>query len=127
MGRPIGTNFHAVESALVHFDGPVLLVLGGKSKGGDLAAFVARLHGKVERIFLIGEVAEELAKCCDAAGVPATQCQTLEKAVGAAASEAGKGSHVVLSPGFASFDQFTSYEDRGNNFEKLVHELGNAS
>ena len=121
------TNFHAVESAVAHFDGPVLLILGGKSKGGDLSAFVSRLKNKVVEVFLIGEVAEALMESCDAVGLPATLCETLGKALKAAAKEARPRSHVVLSPGFASFDQFKSYEDRGNNFEKFVRELGSAA
>ena len=116
-----------MENAVAHFDSPVCLILGGKSKGGDLAAFASRLKGKVEEIFLIGEVAKSLAEHCEVAGVLATRCETLARAVEAAAQQAGSGSNVVLSPGFASFDQFTSYEDRGNNFEKLVRELGIAS
>ena len=116
-----------MESAVSYFDRPVWLILGGQSKGGDLAAFTSRLKSKVAEVFLIGEVAKELAEHCEAAGVVANRCETLAKAVEAAAKEAGAGSHVVLSPGFASFDQFSGYEDRGNNFEKLVRELGSAS
>lgn len=121
------TNFHAVESAMGHFTGPVRLILGGKSKGGDLSAFVSRLQGKVSEILLIGEVAGELALCCEAVGIPAIQCQTLPRAVETTAKKLEVGSHVVLCPGFASFDQFSGYEERGNKFEKLVRELGNAS
>ncbi|MBE36278.1 MAG: UDP-N-acetylmuramoyl-L-alanine--D-glutamate ligase [Opitutaceae bacterium] len=121
------TNFHAVECAVANFDQPVRLILGGQSKGGYLAAFVSRLKGKVAEVFLIGEVAQELAEHCEAAGVMANRCETLTKAVEAASKQAGAGSHVLLSPGFASFDQFSGYEDRGNNFEKLVRELGSAS
>ncbi len=121
------TNFHAVESAISNLDGPVRLILGGQSKGGDLAAFASRLSSKTVAVYLIGEVAEVMAEHCVTAGVQATQSGSLAKAVEAASQHAGPGSHVLLSPGFASFDQFTGYEDRGNNFEKLVRELGSVS
>jgi len=121
------TNFHAVESAAGRFEAPVRVIVGGKSKGGDLAGFVTRLAPKVAEVFLIGEVADSLEKCCVETGLKATRCDTLAKAVTAASEQAPAGSHVLLSPGFASFDQFSNYEDRGNNFEKLVRELGIAS
>jgi len=47
----------------------------------------------------------------------------LAEAVHAAAAAAQPGDHVVLSPGFASFDQFSGYQDRGDQFERLVDEL----
>lgn len=51
-------------------------------------------------------------------------CDSLEHAVSAAAEVAASGSHVVLSPGFASFDMFRNYEERGEIFERLVQSLG---
>ncbi len=117
------TNFHAAEAALANFTRPVLWIGGGRSKGGDLAAFAARLAGRVRRAFLIGETAPALAGHLDAAGVPHTRCATLEAAVAEAFAVAVAGDHVLLSPGFASFDMFTGYDDRGRRFEALVHEL----
>ncbi len=117
------TNFHAVEAALARFAVPVLLIAGGKAKGGDLAGFVGRIAPRVRHAFLIGETSATLAGLCDAAGVPRTVCASLAAAVGAAAARAGEGDVVLLSPGFASFDLFRNYEDRGEQFEKLVREL----
>jgi UDP-N-acetylmuramoylalanine--D-glutamate ligase len=51
-------------------------------------------------------------------------CHGLAEAVQEAAAAARPGDHVLLSPGFASFDQFRNYEDRGNQFELLVNNLG---
>jgi UDP-N-acetylmuramoylalanine--D-glutamate ligase len=118
------TNFHAVEAALGSFAVRVLLIAGGKSKGGDLGGFVSRIAGRVRKIFLIGETREELAEICGARGVPCTVCATLEEAVTSAAASAGPGDHVLLSPGFASFDMFRNYEERGDQFERLVRGLG---
>jgi UDP-N-acetylmuramoylalanine--D-glutamate ligase len=116
------TNFHAVEAALGGFAAPVLLIAGGKSKGGDLGRFVRRIAPRVRRVFLIGETAPALAAHCAAAGVPHRRCASLADAVRAAAAEAAAGEQVLLSPGFASFDQFRNYEDRGDRFESLVRE-----
>ncbi|HEV8073815.1 MAG TPA: UDP-N-acetylmuramoyl-L-alanine--D-glutamate ligase [Opitutaceae bacterium] len=118
------TNFHAVEGALTNFPRPVLLIAGGKSKGGNLAGFVSRIAPRVKFAFLLGETRSVLAAACAANGVACTLCSTLAEAVERAAAAAAPGDHVLLSPGFASFDLFRSYEDRGAQFERLVNNLG---
>jgi UDP-N-acetylmuramoylalanine--D-glutamate ligase len=117
------TNFHAVEAALASFPSPVLLLAGGKAKGGDIEAFVQRIAPRVRQAFLLGETKDELARYCAARQVPYTVCATLAEAVQQAAARARPGDQVLLSPGFASFDLFRSYEDRGNQFESLVSNL----
>jgi len=117
------TNFHAVEAALANFTGPVFWIGGGKAKGGDLGAFVHRIAGQVRHAFLIGETSSALAGHCREAHVPATLCASLAEAVTGASGQAASGDHVVLSPGFASFDMFRGYDDRGRQFQKLVENL----
>lgn len=121
------TNFHAVEAALAAFSAPVHLILGGKAKGGDLAAFVRRIAPRVRHAWLIGETRAALAAACAAGRVPHAVCATLEEAVRGACADAGAGGHILLSPGFASFDQFRNYADRGEQFEQLVNNLRAAS
>jgi UDP-N-acetylmuramoylalanine--D-glutamate ligase len=116
------TNFHAVLAALGRFEAPVLLIAGGKSKGGDLAEFVRGAAPRVRRWFLIGETGPRLAALCAAAGRPHLLCASLAEAVRAAGDAAAPGDNLLLSPGFASFDQFRNYEDRGDQFERLVRE-----
>ena len=118
------TNFHAVEGALVNFPRPVLLIAGGKGKGGDIAGFVRRIAPRVKFALLLGETRPVLAAACAAEGVPHILCDSLAEAVERAAARATAGDHVLLSPGFASFDMFRSYEDRGTQFERLVNNLG---
>ncbi len=117
------TNFHAVEAALATFPGPVLWIGGGKAKGGDLAGFVRRIARQVRHAFLIGETQPVLATFCRAYQVPATLCGSLEEAVRAAFTGASAGDQILLSPGFASFDMFRGYDDRGRQFEALVEKL----
>ncbi|MDP2136443.1 MAG: UDP-N-acetylmuramoyl-L-alanine--D-glutamate ligase [Candidatus Didemnitutus sp.] len=117
------TNFHAVEGALGTFDRPVFLILGGKAKGGDLAGFVQRLAPRIRHAFLIGETQPVLATFCRAFHVAATPCQSLEEAVHRALAAAAAGDHVLLSPGFASFDMFHGYDDRGRQFCQIVENL----
>ena len=74
-------------------------------------------------MLLIGSTRLELAFHCGAFGIPHRTSDSLAEAVRQAAALAPRGGHVLLSPGFASFDQFRSYEDRGQQFEKAVREL----
>lgn len=117
------TNFHAVEAALGHFTAPVFLIAGGRAKGGDIAAFAERIGRRAQHLFLIGETRPELAAVCRRQGVAHTECDSLAAAVRRAAALALPGTQILLSPGFASFDQFHSYADRGDQFERLVQEL----
>jgi UDP-N-acetylmuramoylalanine--D-glutamate ligase len=118
------TNFHAVEAAVAGFGAPVILIAGGKSKGGDVAAFVQRLVPRVKHAFLIGETRNVLATFAAVNGLSHTVCGDLSEAVRLADELAAAGDNVLLSPGFASFDQFKNYEDRGWQFVALVNTLG---
>jgi UDP-N-acetylmuramoylalanine--D-glutamate ligase len=117
------TNFHAAEAALARFTAPVLLVAGGRSKGGDLAGFILRIAPRVRHVALIGETRHTLAAACADAGLAHTVCADLDEAVRILAAHAGPGDHALLSPGFASLDQFTSYAERGDRFVSLVQNL----
>jgi UDP-N-acetylmuramoylalanine--D-glutamate ligase len=117
------TNFHAVEAALGGFARPVVLIAGGRSKGGDLGGFVRRIAPRVSKLILIGETAPELAQACERFGVAFSSCSGLAEAVRAAAAAANPPGNVLLSPGFSSFDMFRNYEDRGNQFEQAVGDL----
>jgi UDP-N-acetylmuramoylalanine--D-glutamate ligase len=114
------TNFHAVEAALAGFRRPVLLIAGGKSKGGDIADFVRRIAPRVRQAYLIGETRAEMAAAFAEQGVPHGDYSSLEEAVAAAGHSGRLGDHVILSPGFASFDLFRNYEERGDRFERAV-------
>jgi len=117
-----GTNFHATLAALETFPGPVVWIGGGKSKGGDIAAFAERAAGRVREAFLIGETAGILAAGLHARGVAATQCETLREAVHQAheAARQSTPAQVLFSPGFSSFDMFHDYAERGLAFEQAV-------
>jgi UDP-N-acetylmuramoylalanine--D-glutamate ligase len=120
------TNFHAVEAALSGFQKPVVLIAGGRSKGGDIPGFARRIAPRLSHAVLIGETGPALAGACEALGVPHTLCLTLDDAVRTAASACRPGGDVLLSPGFSSFDMFRNYEDRGDRFERAVAELQSA-
>jgi UDP-N-acetylmuramoylalanine--D-glutamate ligase len=120
----IATNILAVAAALKTFDDPIHLILGGRSKGepfDELARLVA--ESSVVTAYLIGEAAEALAVDLGYASVPFLLATTLERAVAEAASAAEPGHVVLLSPACASYDQFTDFEQRGEEFRRLVENL----
>lgn len=119
------TNFHAALAALHALSGPIYWIGGGRGKGGDLATFGQAVLERVEAVFLYGEIADEFARHLNNDSVPVQVYTDLEAAVQAAtiAARVRDPSHVLLSPGFASLDQFNSYAERGKCFISAVLSL----
>ncbi len=116
------TNFASTLAALSSFEGPVVWIGGGQYRGGSLAEFAARLQPFLRAAVLIGETAGPLQRELQALGIDSCTRSTLEEAV-AAAHTLAAGADVVFSPGFASFDQFSGYQERGHRFARSVQEL----
>ena len=114
------TNFHAVYGALERFEEPVFWIGGGKDKGGDLEAFTRRIAPKIKAAVVIGETKERLSDAFENEACVVSVQPTMEAAVRSIAEIAKTGDNVLLSPGFASFDMFKSYSERGETFRKLV-------
>ncbi len=115
------TNPDATVKALTAFAGGVHLILGGSLKGGSFAELAAAVAaGPVVHAYLIGASADAIAEALAAAGAAFTRCETLDRAVDAAAAAARPGDTVLLSPACASFDQFRDYEHRGERFRALA-------
>ncbi len=116
------TNVAATAKSLADLpDKRVHLILGGLAKGDDPAAIAALVRAKARRLYLIGDAAERFAAALDGVA-PLERCDTLERAVAAAARRAGDGDVVLLSPACASFDQFDDYAHRGREFQRLARE-----
>ncbi|MEN8041663.1 MAG: UDP-N-acetylmuramoyl-L-alanine--D-glutamate ligase [Actinomycetota bacterium] len=108
------TNPHATVAA-VAAHAPVILLAGGRNKGLDLAP-IGTVSG-ITHLIAFGESGPEIAAESVA---PSTVVQSLSAAVARACDVAGPGDTVLLSPGCASFDEFTSYAERGDVFQQLV-------
>ncbi len=121
-----GTNVGAVVAALEGLPCKVVLIAGGRDKGGDYAPLAAVL-GRVGRgAVLIGEAAPRLA----AALSPVTAVEraaTMDEAVAAAARMAARGDAVVLSPACSSFDMYRDYEHRADAFRAAVVKVARAA
>lgn len=93
------------------------LICGGYDKGSDLTPII-ELASNIAGFYAIGATGE-----CISQRTKSTNYETLERATKAAYENSNPGDAIVLSPGCASWDQFTNYEERGNRFEKLVQQL----
>ncbi len=114
------TNTAAARRALAAYDVPLHVILGGSRKGESFDELARDLRGCG---YLIGETADELAAALGRADAPYVVCGDLATAVGAAAAAARTGEVVLLSPACASYDQFRDFEQRGEEFRRLVQNL----
>jgi UDP-N-acetylmuramoylalanine--D-glutamate ligase len=119
----------AALAALRAFDAPVTLIVGGRNKLDEPDAFDALLKEAASRahaLVTIGESGTALAQQALQAGMDAsqvTEAKLLSRAVKVAMQVTPPKGTVVLSPACASFDQFKSFEDRGEQFRQLVRAL----
>jgi len=114
------TSVDATEKAIDTFSGGLWIILGGKDKGAPYRPLRDPLHRKAHAALVIGAAAPKISD--DLSGhVPVVQCGTLETAVDYAHQHAAPGDTVLLAPACASFDQFRSFEHRGEVFKELVN------
>ena len=115
-----GTNTAASAPALAAFDN-IHWILGGLAKEPGLGECEAEL-GHVKAVYTIGKAGPDFAALLEGR-VPVERCETLDRAVSAAAAKAQAGDTVLLSPACASFDQYADFEKRGDHFRALVEGL----
>jgi UDP-N-acetylmuramoylalanine--D-glutamate ligase len=116
------TNVDATAKAVAAFSGGIHLILGGKDKGSPYTVLSDLLRQRVRAVYTIGAAAAKIES--ELRGVVTIQsCETLDKAVAAAAAAARPGEVVVLAPACSSYDQFDNYEQRGTVFKQLVKAL----
>jgi len=116
------TNVGAVLKCLDLFEKPIILILGGKDKGGDFFKLKMKIKKKVKLIILYGEAKEKIKE--QLSGFKnLIEVDSVRKAVRISFKMAKKGDSVLLSPGCSSFDQFKNYRERGNVFKEEVKKL----
>ena len=114
------TNPEAAVVGIDSFAGqPVVLIAGGFGSGFELGEWISRIRRTARGVVLIGDSAELLEK--ELAGMAnVVRARDLDHAIELAAGLAEPGGIVLLSPGYKSFDWFTSFEDRGRRFKDGV-------
>jgi UDP-N-acetylmuramoylalanine--D-glutamate ligase len=113
------TNVASAAVGIRAFEGGVHAILGGSLKGGGFRELREPLAERAVAAYLIGEASDELARDLEGT-VPLHRAGDLATAVEAARAAAKPGDVVLLSPACASYDQFRDYEQRGDEFRRLV-------
>jgi UDP-N-acetylmuramoylalanine--D-glutamate ligase len=116
------TNVAAALRALAAFDAPIVLIAGGRAKGESFRP-LAEAASRVRLALTIGEAGDEIGRELESTDVRVERLDALLDAVERARAVAEPGDVVLLSPACASYDQFTSFEERGDTFRRLVEEL----
>ncbi|MBQ8867356.1 MAG: UDP-N-acetylmuramoyl-L-alanine--D-glutamate ligase [Bacteroidaceae bacterium] len=117
------TNVNSCWYALQSMTTPTVLILGGKDKGNDYSEIKELVSQKCKGLIYMGLHNEKLHDFFDGMGLPVADVQSMKDAVAAAYRMTEPGDTVLLSPCCASFDLFTSYEDRGRQFKECVRNL----
>lgn len=113
------TSVDAALKAIDAFGGGLWIILGGKDKGSDYRPMREPLSSKARAALLVGAAAEKIAAQLEGA-LPVVRCGDIARAVQAAHAHATAGDTVLLAPACASFDQFRSFEHRGEYFKRTV-------
>lgn len=125
------TNPAATIKSIEAFEKPVILIAGGLDRGSDYMELVPIFKQRVKAIVTFGQTSSKLRKVAELAEVPFIasfdEISDPQSAIGASVEQAKRyaepGDVVLLSPACASWDMFTSYEQRGSMFKEAVHSL----
>lgn len=116
------TNTDSVRCALMSFERPIRLILGGSDKGEDFSLLTDDLKKHAAKLYLTGDTAEKMRAVWEGI-LPLRVESDFGSAIRAAFEEAEMGESVVLSPACASFDNFKNFEERGERFKTIVREI----
>ncbi|SMO48069.1 UDP-N-acetylmuramoyl-L-alanine--D-glutamate ligase [Melghirimyces algeriensis] len=118
------TNPKAAAAALESFEDPVVLIAGGLDRGIDFRELTSVFQKRLKGIVAFGQTADTLLNRAKEAGVSLRkQVADIAEAVDCACQMAEPGDVVLLSPACASWDMYTSFEERGSMFKQAVHRL----
>ena len=117
-----GTNVDAVVRSLESFTEPIVLIAGGRDKGGSYGPLVPLVRDRVKTLILMGESRFLMAKALGHLTC-AVVVETMGDAVQVAIRAAVPGDVVLLSPACSSFDLYQNYAERGDHFRCLIYEL----
>ena len=118
-----GTNIGATIAAIKGLERPIILLLGGIYKGGDLDELVSVVSGKVSSVIVYGKDKKIFHQALGEV-VNILSADSLEDAVLMASKQSKKNDVVLFSPACASFDMFSNYQERGIAFQELAKKYG---
>ncbi|KRK80707.1 UDP-N-acetylmuramoyl-L-alanine--D-glutamate ligase [Companilactobacillus nodensis] len=118
------TNTEATIVALSAFKQPIVLIAGGLDRGNGFDELVPYLKGKVRNIVLYGQTADKMVDAAQKADISSiTKVNNLKEAVPEAYRQSNEGEVILLSPAAASWDQFDTFEQRGDQYIDEVEAL----
>lgn len=118
------TNVEATLKSITGIEEDIVLILGGKDKGGDFSILDDSVGKKIKKIILIGEAADSISAGINSEKTFLTRADTLDEAVRKGYEVlAGSSGTVLLAPGCASFDMFKNFEERGDVFKRDVQKF----
>ncbi|MEE6452160.1 UDP-N-acetylmuramoyl-L-alanine--D-glutamate ligase [Gottfriedia acidiceleris] len=117
------TNILATQKAISSFQKPVILIAGGLDRGNGFDDLIPHFKN-VKKMVTYGQTAAKLIESAEKAGMKAVKSvDNVEDAVNEAFAHSEVGDIILLSPACASWDQFKTFEERGNKFIQAVHKL----
>jgi UDP-N-acetylmuramoylalanine--D-glutamate ligase len=116
------TNVESARKSIEAFNGPLLVVMGGRYKGGDFHELAGPLSTRGKAVLAIGEAKDRIVAALGSS-LPVIPCASLAEAVDKAWAEAERGDTILLAPACSSFDMFEDYAARGRAFKDEVRRL----
>ena len=117
------TNCEATITALKSFDKPIILLLGGLDRGHSFEPLNDYMNN-VKEVICYGETKDRINEWCNSISIKCTITDTLEEATIKAYENSKENDIILLSPACASWDQFESFEKRGEKFKEVVSRIG---
>ena len=118
------TNVDAAIKGMEAFKKPVILIAGGHDKGTPLDTFMENVKKHVKHLILIGAAAARFKSVAEKFHIPSViLASDMEDAVKKGKSLAEEGDTILLSPACSSFDAYSSFEERGMHFKRIVNKL----
>ncbi len=116
------TNNKSTIVALSSFTSPVILLLGGLDRGQSFDELDDHMN-YVKGVICYGETRDKIKDYCNSRGIEVTVVDDLDEAVKLAYNLSEEGDTILFSPACASWDQFSSFEERGEKFKEIVDNL----
>ena len=116
------TTVDATLKALDSFDRPIILILGGRGKGGDFAPLRPAVRRRARSVVLVGEAADKIEAALGGV-VPVVRAANYRTLVRTAFGLAARGDVVLLAPACTSWDMFEDFEERGRVYKREVRRL----
>jgi UDP-N-acetylmuramoylalanine--D-glutamate ligase len=116
------TNVDAVRKAIETFDAPIVIIMGGRDKGGDFQSLQDGLSRHAKKLIVMGEASKIISTALKGI-IPTETAADMEEAVFLGYQAANTGDVVLLSPGCASFDMYDGYAMRGEAFKSVAQKI----